>query len=90
MACEAGDGACSLPSRTVHLSYPKGDWCPQRSFWEGDAAGTHHVFYFRDENGRYATKDFLMPGVYGFWNTKLHLYSCCEENDVNPVQDHRR
>jgi predicted outer membrane repeat protein len=87
VACEPGNESnCSSPSRYVHLSYPQADWCPQRSYWEGDAYGVHHIFYFRDDNGRYATQDFVLPGVYGFSNTQLHLYSCCQGSDTNPFK----
>ena len=87
VACEpAAGGTCSPPSRTVHLAYPQADWCPQRSYWEGDAQGMHHVFYFRDDRGRYASNDFVLPGVFGFWNTQLHLYSCCDHNETNPFK----
>jgi hypothetical protein len=87
VACESGAGGmCSAPSRTVHLSYPQADWCPQRSYWEGDAFGVHHVFHFRNDQGRYASNDFVLPGVFGFWNTKLHLYSCCDHNNTNPFK----
>ncbi|MDO8836947.1 MAG: right-handed parallel beta-helix repeat-containing protein, partial [Vicinamibacterales bacterium] len=82
-ACESG-GNCSVASRDVRLTYPEADWCAQRSYWEGDLSGRHYRFYFRNERGRYATNDFVIPGVQGFSQTKVHLYSCCETNDVNP------
>ena len=85
VACEAG-GTCSTPSRSVHLNYPQADWCPQRSYWEGDAMGMHLTFYFRNDQGRYATNDFVIPGVYGFLNTQVHLYSCCEHDTTNPFK----
>jgi len=87
IACEPGTGTvCSVPSDHVSIAYPQADWCPQRSYWEGDAFGVHHTFFFRNDLGRYATNDFVLPGVYGFWNTKMHLYSCCEHNDINPFK----
>jgi hypothetical protein len=74
---------CSAPSQSVHIDYPLAFWCPQRSYWEGDVYNTHFVFHFRDDQGYYATNDFELPGVYGFQNTLLHLYSCCDR-DTNP------
>jgi len=86
-ACEpGGEGACSAPSESVRLEYAQSHWCPQRSYWEGDAFGIHYTFYFRNDLGRYATDDFALPGVYGFWNTKVHLYSCCAYDDTNPFE----
>jgi len=86
-SCEPGaGGACSGPSDVVRLEYPEGHWCPQRSYWEGEAQGIHHTFYFRNDLGRYATDDFALPGVYGFWNTQMHLYSCCAYNELNPFK----
>ena len=74
---------CSAPSRSVHIDYPQANWCPQRSYWEGDVHNLHFVFHFRNDQGYYATNDFELPGVYGFANTQLHLYSCCDR-DTNP------
>jgi hypothetical protein len=74
---------CSAPSHSVHLEYPLAFWCPQRSFWEGNVGGMHYLFHFVNEQGRYATNDFELPGVYGFSGTQLHLYSCCDR-DTNP------
>ncbi len=82
ITCEAGAG-CSKPSRSIHLEYPKGNWCPQRSFWEGTVNGTHYIYHFLNARGTYATNDFQIPGVNGFSNTLLHLYSCCQ-GSVNP------
>lgn len=83
-SCESADN-CSLPSKSVALSYPQGEWCPQRSYWEGDANGVHYTFHFRNEGGNYTTQDFQIPGLYGFWNTRLHLYSCCQ-TELNPFR----
>lgn len=82
VACETAD-RCSQPSKTVSLAYPQGEWCPQRSYWEGEVDGVHYTFHFRNEGGNYTSHDFLVPGLYGFWNTKLHLYSCCQ-SELNP------
>ncbi len=84
VACEPG-GACSQPSRTITLRPPQSFWCPQRSYWEGDAQGHHFIFYFRDENGLYTSDDFTIPGVSYFSNTLLHLYSCCD-SESNPFR----
>ena len=46
----------------------------------------HYVFHFHDDRGRYASNGFVLPGVYGFQNTLLHLYSCCDLNDTNPFK----
>ncbi len=82
VACETAD-RCSQPSKKVSLTYPQGEWCPQRSYWEGEVDGVHYTFHFRNEGGNYTSHDFLVPGLYGFWNTKLHLYSCCQ-SQLNP------
>ncbi len=84
VSCEPG-GSCSDPSSSVHLKYPEGNWCPQRSYWEGDAYGIHYEFHFRNDEGAYATQDFLIPGTAGFINTRLHLYSCCQ-GETNPFR----
>ncbi|HNT22879.1 MAG TPA: right-handed parallel beta-helix repeat-containing protein [Anaerolineales bacterium] len=87
VACEpAVGGTCSAPSDTVNIAYPEADWCPQRSYWEGDVFGDHYTFFFRNDAGRYATNDFYLPGVYGFWNTQIHLYSCCPHDTINPFK----
>lgn len=85
IACDSGD-TCSLPSRTVHLVYAENNWCPQRSYWEGDVDGDHYNFYFRNDEGRFASNDFVIPGLYGFYNTKVHLYSCCDDQNTNPFR----
>lgn len=87
VACEPTvGGTCSAPSRTVRLSYPQSDWCPQRSYWEGDAYGIHHIIYFRDDRGRYATNDFVIRSSTGYENARLHLYSCCDDTESNPFK----
>jgi hypothetical protein len=84
--CNPGQAdGCSAPSSLVHLDYPEAFWCPQRSYWEGNAYGAHFIFYFRNNEGRYATNDFEIAGVYGFANTQLHLYSCCDSK-TNPFK----
>ncbi len=84
-ACDSAE-ACSLPSSVVHLTYAENNWCPQRSYWEGDVHGVHYTFYFRNDLGRFASNDFEMPGVLGFLNTQLHLYSCCDDQSTNPFR----
>lgn len=84
ISCVPETEQCSAPSRSVHLQAAEGNWCPQRSYWESNTYGNHWTFYFRNDEGRYATDDFLVPGFYGFLNTKIHLYSCCDENELNP------
>lgn len=85
VACDSGD-TCSAPSRTVHLIYAENNWCPQRSYWEGDVEGAHYNFNFRNDEGRFASNDFVIPGIYGFYNTKVHLYSCCDDQNANPFR----
>jgi len=79
-ACIPG-GACSAFSSPVTLRPPLSFWCPQRSFWEGTPAvgpkaGEHLVFQFRDNTGEFSSQNWRIPGVYGFWNTTLHLHAC--------------
>lgn len=76
------DGLCSAESNAVTLTPSQSFWCPQRSTWEGTPtagplAGQHLLVYqFRDNSGNFSTRDWVIPGVYGFWNTTLHLYAC--------------
>ncbi|HEX7596729.1 MAG TPA: hypothetical protein VF518_00850, partial [Polyangia bacterium] len=81
----AQPNSCSAPSGSVHLDYPQAFWCPQRSYWEGSVGSYHYLFHFVNDQGRYATNDFELPGVYGFSNTQLHLYSCCDRT-TNPFK----
>jgi hypothetical protein len=79
-ACTAG-GACSPMAPAVILRPPLSFWCPQRSSWEGTPttgpmAGEHLVFNFRNSSGEYSSQDWRIPGVFGFWNTTLHLHAC--------------
>lgn len=79
-ACTAG-GQCSPVSPAITLEPPLSFWCPQHSTWQGTPtagplAGQHLTFYFRDNSGQYSTQGWRMPGVYGFWNTTLHLRGC--------------
>ncbi len=87
IACEpVVGGSCSAPSDSVSIAYPEADWCPQRSYWEGDVFDKHYTFSFRNDQGRYATNDFYLPGVFGFLNTQIHLYSCCKHDTINPFK----
>lgn len=79
-ACTAG-GQCSADSTPVVLRPPQSFWCPQRSSWEGTPAvgpkaGQHLVFSFRNNTGEFSSQNWRIPGVYGFWNTTLHLHGC--------------
>ena len=79
-ACTAG-GLCGEDSQARTLRPPLSFWCPQRSQWEGTPtvgpkAGQHLVFGFRDNSGEYSSQNWRIPGVYGFWNTTLHLHGC--------------
>lgn len=78
-ACAPG-GLCSGFTQ-VSLAQPLSFWDPQRSWWEGDPivgpmAGKHVIFKFRDENGLASSRNWIIPGVYGFGDTTLHLYAC--------------
>lgn len=80
-ACLPGDAAeCSAASMvTIHV--PQSFWDPQRSSWEGTPgtgplAGQHLEFQFRNSSGEFSTQDWQIPGVSGFSNTTLHLYTC--------------
>ncbi|HHY57592.1 MAG TPA: hypothetical protein GYA08_19375 [Chloroflexi bacterium] len=81
---------CSGESEAAHLLPATSFWDPQRSYWEGTPttgplAGQHLVFRFRDaDSGLFAAHDWVIPGVFGFWNTHLHLYVC--ENTQPRVQ----
>jgi hypothetical protein len=77
-ACIAGP-MCSGDSAPVTLTPPQSFWCPQRSNWtgtpaSGTAAGRSLAFRFRNSAGQFSTQYWLIPGVYGFWNTSLTLY----------------
>lgn len=79
-AC-APSGVCSVDSNRIALEPSQSFWCPQRSSWEGTPeagplAGQHLVYRFRNAWGRFSTQEWLIPGVYGFWDTLLHLYVC--------------
>lgn len=79
-ACISG-GACSAASAAVTLRPSQSFWCPQRSQWEGTPAvgpkaGQHLVFGFRAAGGEFSSQNWRIPGVFGFWNTTLHLRAC--------------
>jgi uncharacterized repeat protein (TIGR01451 family) len=83
-ACDpANPTDCSAPSNQVEVWYPQADWCPQLSYWEGTIkAGplkgqNHRLDGFRNSDGLYSTWDWVSPGVYGFWDTDLYIYACC-------------
>ena len=88
-ACGA-HGLCSTDSNPIALKASQSFWCPQRSTWEGTPtvgplAGQHLVYQFRDASGNFSTQGWTIPGVYGFWNTTLHLYICnCPGDTVPP------
>lgn len=71
---------CSEPA-AVTLKAPLSFWDPQRSSWEGTPgsgplAGQHLEFQFRNSSGEFSTQNWEIPGVSGFLNTTLHLYTC--------------
>jgi len=77
-ACVAGP-LCSDDSTPVMLTPPQSFWCPQRSVWSGTPtagpkAGQSLAFRFRDHSGLFATRNWMIPGVYGFWHTTLTLH----------------
>ena len=65
-----------LDSRNVH-------WNPQTSEWvgtikDGALRGQFLRLSFRNEEGKYSTQDWQMPGAYGFWDTTVHLTPCSD------------
>ena len=79
-ACTAG-GQCSPVSQEITLRPPQTFFCAQRSSWEGTPtvgprAGKHLEFNFRDSSGEFSSQNWEIPGVYGFWNTTLHMHGC--------------
>jgi Right handed beta helix region len=77
-ACASG--TCSGFTQ-INLAMPISFWDPQRSWWEGDPivgpmAGKHVTFKFRDQDGLASSTSWIIPGVYGFSDTTLHLYAC--------------
>ena len=65
-----------LDSRNVH-------WNPQTSEWvgtikDGALRGQFLRLSFRNEEGKYSTQDWQMPGAYGFWDTSVHLTPCAD------------
>jgi plastocyanin len=77
-ACIAGQ--CSGFAQ-VNLTQPQSFWDPQRSWWEGDPTtgpmtGKHLTFKFFNQQGLASTTNWVIPGVYGFWDTTLHLFAC--------------
>ncbi len=74
------DGTCSDFTQ-VSLTQSESFWDPQRSWWEADLAygpmaGQHVSFNFRDQDGLASSRDWSIPGVFGFWDSTLHLYVC--------------
>ncbi|MBP8002916.1 MAG: right-handed parallel beta-helix repeat-containing protein [Chloroflexi bacterium] len=79
-ACTAG-GQCSPVSAGIEVRPPQSFFCAQRSSWEGTPttgprAGKHLEFNFRDSSGEFSSQNWEIPGVYGFWNTTLHMHGC--------------
>jgi plastocyanin len=78
-------GETSEASNRVTVGAPTwGGWCPQRSYWEGTLQagpneGQHRTYVFRGKSGMRRTRNWQIPGEYGFWDTQLHLYSCCTD-----------
>ena len=58
---------------------------PQRSVWygtikDGPLRGQRAIFRFKNDLGIYSTNNWVIPGVYGFWDTTLELVGCgCPE-----------
>ncbi|MBU1661894.1 MAG: DUF11 domain-containing protein, partial [Chloroflexi bacterium] len=79
------NGEISEASNRILLGKPSfGGWCPQRSYWEGTLKsgpnkGQDRTYYFRGWSGMRRTRGWQISGEYGFWDTQLHLYSCCTE-----------
>ncbi|HHS96322.1 MAG TPA: DUF11 domain-containing protein, partial [Chloroflexi bacterium] len=78
---------------TVPINTNNVPWDPQRSYWTGRVqagplAGEMITYHFVGTNGLYSTEDWEIPGVYGFWNTTLHLYgsgSFCDQGIFSPT-----
>jgi hypothetical protein len=71
----------SPPSKEVNVSVTNKHWQAYESTWEGTIKdgpfkGQLYTFDFRDSNGHYSTDNFRVPGVYGFWDTHMHLHTC--------------
>jgi len=72
-----GAEQCSEPT-AITLKQPQSFWCPQESIWEGTPtvgplAGQHLVYGFRNAAGEFSSQNWVIPGVYGFWDTDLTL-----------------
>ncbi len=83
-ACNPADtNDCSALSNEVEIWETQGNWCPQRSYWEGtlQSGPLQGQYYkldgFRNDDGHYSTVDWESPGLFGFWDTDLYLYACC-------------
>ncbi len=83
------NGIESGPSAAVGLSEPSHCWCPQRSYWDGTIGGKKYSFKFRsNSNGKPSTTGWQIPGKFGFWNSALHLYVCCDNpREVKVIAD---
>ncbi len=84
-----GSWAMSSPSKTVSLTESSRCWCPQRSTWSGsDTHGNKYTYSFRSaETGLPSAGDWQVPGVYGFWDTILKLYTCPNPTEVWVIAD---
>ncbi len=80
----------ATPTETLYSDYsqwltlwvdPNIGWDPLRSTWhgtvkDGPLAGQYLTYSFRDAKGAYSTNGWQIPGTYGFWDTRLSLYTC--------------
>jgi hypothetical protein len=91
IAC-ASNLKCSAESYPFMLTPPQSFWDPRRSVWEGTPTfgpmtGQHLSYNFRDNTGNFSTQNWVIPGVYGFYSTTLHLYLCTTVNTVTVMAD---
>ena len=72
----------SPDSVLVQLTPTDHSWCPQRTFWTGTVNTKEYRFRFKDSNtGNLSTSNWQIDGVYGFWDSILTLYVCCDDPD---------
>ncbi|RMF27875.1 MAG: hypothetical protein D6759_16875, partial [Chloroflexi bacterium] len=89
----ASKGGQHRESDKVYLDTYNVHWDPQLSYWKGvvkagPLKGQKMNFEFKDQNGRYSTSDWQMPGVYGFWDTEVGIVTCsnvCPEGQRHEI-----
>lgn len=90
-AREFANGQYSNTSNKVSIRLSSTFWCPQRSYWEGPStgplAGLDLRYRFLGPLGEFSTNNWLIPGIYGFYNTSVHLYGTRCPNSTNWPED---